>query len=319
MPISTLRAGLFLLGATVLAALGAPASAQTYPTKPIEITIVYGAGGGTDLNFRAFTPFLEKELGQPVVLVNRPGAGGVTGWTFIARAKPDGYSIGNFTVPALAANYVNGALPFDPLTKLEYLGQIAIDPVVIAVSAKGKFKTLPEAIDYMKKNPTGLSYAATGIVSSDALTARSVEIAAGVRFRLVNFDSGKDAITATLGGHVDAAGLTVSEAMPYVKDGLLVLAVGGDKRDPQLPDTPTFKELGYNMQFQGAIRGLTIASGAPKEVVEKLRAAVKKVTTSPGYPEKAREMGLSPIYAAPEELKKIVADQIAWLKVNLKR
>lgn len=319
MPISTSRAG-FVLAAALFTSLGAPAFAQSYPTKPIEINITYGAGGGVDLNFRAFAPFLEKELGQPVVIVNRPGAGGVTGWTFIARAKPDGYSLGNYNLPALTANYATGALPFDPATQYEFLGQIAFDPVVVAVSGKSQFKTMTDAVEFMKKNPGGLSYAATGIVSSDALTAKAVEIAAGVKFRIVNFDSGKEAITAALGSHVDAVGLTVSEAMPYVKDGSLrVLGVGGAQRDPGLPDVPTFKEQGFNIQFQGSQRGVAIATGAPPEVLEKLRAAVKKIATTPGYPEKAKELGLAPLYATPEEVKKTVAEQVEWLKANLKR
>jgi len=319
MLMSTQRAG-FVLTAALFTALSAPAFAQSYPTQPIEINITYGAGGGVDLNFRAFAPFLEKELGQPVVIVNRGGAGGVTGWTFIARTKPDGYSLGNANLPALSATYATGALPFNPVEKLDFLGQIAFDPVVVAVSGKSPFKTMGDAIELMKKTPGGLSYAATGIVSSDALTAKSVEVAAGVKFRIVNFDSGKEAITAALGGHVDAVGLTVSEAVPYVKDGSLrVLGVGGDKRDPQLPDVPTFKEQGLDVQFQGSARGLTIPTGAPPEVLEKLRAAVKKIATSPGYPEKANELGLGVIYATPEEVKKSVLSQIEWLKVNLKR
>jgi tripartite-type tricarboxylate transporter receptor subunit TctC len=309
-----------MLAATTFISLSIPAVAQSYPTKPIEINVTYGAGGGVDLNFRAFAPFLEKELGQPVVIVNRGGAGGVTGWTFIARAKPDGYSLGNYNLPALSANYTTGALPFDPVEKLEYLGQIAFDPVVVAVSGKSQFKTIGDAVEFMKKNPGGLSYAATGIVSSDALTAKSIEVAAGVKFRIVNFDSGKEAITAALGGHVDAVGLTVSEAMPYVKDGSLrVLGVGGDQRDPQMPDTLTFKEQGFDIQFNGSARGVTIAAGAPPEVLEKLRAAVKKIATSPGYPEKAKELGLAAVYASPEEVEKTIAGQIEWLKANLKR
>jgi tripartite-type tricarboxylate transporter receptor subunit TctC len=313
-----IRAGLVV--AATFIPFASPAFAQSYPTKPIEINVTYGAGGGVDLNFRAFAPFLEKELGQPVVIVNRGGAGGVTGWTFIARAKPDGYSLGNYNLPALSANYATGALPFNPVEKLEYLGQIAFDPVVVAVSGKSQFKTIADAVAFMKKNPSGLSYAATGIVSSDALTAKSIEVAAGVKFRIVNFDSGKEAITAALGGHVDAVGLTVSEAMPYVKDGSLrVIGVGGDQRDPQMPDTPTFKEQGFDIQFKGSARGVTIAAGAPPEVLEKLRAAVKKIATSPGYPEKAKELGLAAVYASPEEVEKTIAGHIEWLKANLKR
>ncbi|WP_084164608.1 Bug family tripartite tricarboxylate transporter substrate binding protein [Skermanella stibiiresistens] len=315
----TSRAGL-ALAATLLTSFAAPAFAQSYPTKPIEINITYGAGGGVDLNFRAFAPFLEKELGQPVVIVNRGGAGGVTGWTFIARAKSDGYSLGNYNLPALSANFATGALPFDPVTQFDFLGQIAFDPVVVAVSGKSPFKNMTDAVDHMRKNPGGLSYAATGIVSSDALTAKSVEVATGVKFRIVNFDSGKEAITAGLGGHVDAVGLTVSEAIPYVKDGSLrVLAVGGDARDPQMPDVPTFKELGYDIQFQGSARGLAIPVGAPPEVLDRLKAAVRKIATSSGYPEKAAELGLKAVYVAPEEVKKTVGSQVEWLKANLKR
>jgi tripartite-type tricarboxylate transporter receptor subunit TctC len=317
MPSLTKFAGLTVAAACMLTG---PVNAQSYPDRPIEINITYGAGGGVDLNFRAFAPFLEKELGQPVVIVNRGGAGGVTGWTFIARAKPDGYTLGNYNIPAVSANFANGALPFDPLKGFDFLGQIAFDPVVVAVSGKSPYNTIKDAIDYMKKNPTGLSFAATGLVSSDALTAKAVEGAAGVKFRIVNFDSGKEAITAALGGHVDAVGLTVSEAVPYVKDGSLkILGVGGDQRDPSIPNAPTFKELGLDLKFQGSARGVVIPVGAPAPVLEKLRAAVKKIAASPGYPEKAKELGLGVIYAPPDAVKATIADQVVWLKANLAR
>ncbi|WP_046866666.1 Bug family tripartite tricarboxylate transporter substrate binding protein [Microvirga massiliensis] len=304
--------------AFVLMAGTSAALAQNYPSKPIELYVNYSAGGGTDLSFRVFAQFLQGVLGQPVVVVNKPGAGGVIGATALAKVRPDGYTIGNLNLPALDASFASKTLPMDPRKAFVPLGHVMFDPAVIAVSAKSKFSSLGDVISHLKANPSGASYAATGKVSTDGLTALAIEKAANVKFRIVNFEGGKDAITAALGGHVDAVGLTISEALPYVKDGSIkLLGVGGTTRNPDVPDVPTFAEQGFPLMINGSSRGLIIPAGTPDDVVKELREAVKKAAADPAYAAKAKELGLQPTYVAPEDVAKHMNEEIAWLQSAL--
>jgi tripartite-type tricarboxylate transporter receptor subunit TctC len=294
------------------------AGAQKFPNRPIEIIVGFAAGGGTDLSFRNIAPSLEKELGVPVVILNKPGAGGVIGWNTLANAKPTGYSIGSINMPAIVGSYVTGAMTIDPRTAFKFLGNTVFDANCIAVSAKNKINNMKDMIDYLKKNPEGLSYGATGLVSTDGLTAIAIEKAADVKFRMINFKGGSEAVTAALGGHVDAVGLTVSEAIPFVKDGTLkLLGVGGEKRDTELPNVPTFKEQGFALQIIGSSRGLIMPAGADDAVLNTLRAAVKKAATSEAYVAASKKVGQLGIYTDYNVVAANLQEQIEWLKKSL--
>lgn len=318
-----MRVSRTMLGAVVIGFIVAflaisPANAQKFPTRAIEIIVGFAAGGGTDLSFRNIAPPLEKELGVPVVILNKPGAGGVIGWNALANQKPTGYSIGSINMPAIVGSYVTGDMTIDPRTAFKFLGNTVFDANCIAVAAKGKINNVKELVDYLKKNPEGLSYGATGRVSTDGLTALAIEKAAEVKFRMINFKGGSEAITAALGGHVDVVGLTVSEALPFVKDGTLkLLGVGGDKRDPELPNVPTFKEQGFALQINGSSRGLIMPAGATDAVLNTLRAAVKKAATSEAYLAAAKKSGQLGIYTDYNVVASTLQDQIEWLKKSL--
>ena len=307
------------LAATMLVGLPlAPALAQDYPSKPVELYVNYGAGGGTDLSFRAFGQLLQDALGTPVAVVNKPGGGGVIGATALAKAKPDGYTIGNMNLPALDASYATDALPIDPRKAFVPLGIVMFDPAVVAVASNSKFKSIKDLVEHLKANPSGATYAATGKVSTDGLTALAIEKAGNVKFRIVSFDGGKEAITAALGGHVDVVGLTISEALPFLKDGSLrLLGIGGDSRNPDAPDVPTFTEQGMPLSINGSSRGFIMPVGAPDSVVQKLRAVIKKVAESDAYAAKAKQMGLQPVYVAPDAVAKHMDTEIGWLQVNV--
>lgn len=294
------------------------AFAQDYPSKPIELFVNYSAGGGTDLSFRAFAQFLGEAIGQSVVVVNKPGAGGVVGATALAKAQPDGYTIGNLNLPALDASFATDALPVDPRTAFISLGHFMFDPAVIAVGPKSKFNSLADLVAHLKENPSGVSYGATGKVSTDGLTALAIENAADVKLRVVNFEGGKEAVTAALGGHIDAVGLTISEALPFVEDGSIkLIGIGGSERNPDAPDVPTFEEQGFPLRINGSSRGLIIPAGAPDDVVAKLRDAIKKAAENPAYAAKAKELGLQPTYVSPEDVAKHMDEEIDWLQKSL--
>ena len=286
-----------------------------YPTKPLRLIVPYGAGGGLDVTARTTAPFLEKELGQPVAVVNMPGAGGVIGLTAISKAKADGYTLGIITMPALASNYIAGNLTIDPLKAFKFLGTIAVDPTTICVSTKSKFKDIKGMVEYLKANPEGVSYAATGVIGLDGLSILSLEKVANVKTRIVNFEGGKEAITAVMGGHVDAVGLAVGEALEYVKSNdLRILAVAGPTRDPKIPDVPTFKEQGFDLAVNAAIRGYVVPGQTNDKIVATLRAAVKKVAMNQNFIDAGKKVALPVKYMSAEELSALVSQQIISLK-----
>lgn len=321
-----------LLSVTLLIGCSSQNTNQTatkskFPERPVEIIVPFNAGGGSDLTVRTFAPFLEKELGVPVAIINKPGAGSVVGTTAAAKAKPDGYTIALTGLPGLAALVITGDLTIDPVSNFEYLGAVVADPAVVAVSAKSEFKTIGEVIDNLKKNPESLSYAATGSVGLDALTAYGLEDATGAKFRIVNFESGKEAITGVLGGNIDVVGLSVSEASAYLKSGdLKILGVASDERIQSMPDVPTFSEQGIKFSKgydtatkSGLVRGFFMPAGADEQVVSVLRDAVKKAAENPEFKASAEKVGLPVKYVDSETFGESVKTMITELKLPIQK
>ena len=261
---------------------------------------------------------MEQQLGGTVVIVNKPGAGGALAWTELAQAKPDGYLIGSVNLPAISGAFATGALPVDPREAFVYLGNVVFDPTAIAVKADSQFTSLDDLIEHLRANDAGVTYAATGNVSTDGLTALAVQTSADVRMRLVNFASGNEAITAVLGGHVDTVGLTLSEAMPFLKDGSLrLLAIGGTERNADVPDVPTFAEQGYPLTVNGSSRGFIAPAGTDPAVVEKLREAIRAAATDPAYVAEAQSIGQLGMYEEGDVASSTVTEQLIWLETAL--
>lgn len=305
------------------AAVAVPAAhAQNFPAsgRSIELLVGFGAGGGTDLTFRTAAKFLEPKLGVPVVIVNKPGAGGAVAWTELARTRGDGYKIGSVNLPAISGAHVTGALQAEPDKAFIYLGNIVLDPNMIAVKADSKIRDLKEMISQVRSSPNGASYAATGSVSTDGLTALALEGAANIKLRVVNFPGGKEAVTAILGGHVDYVGLTLSEAMPYVQDGSIrILAIGGAARNPDVPNVATFAEQGYPLKINGGSRGLVVPAGTDAAVVQRLRQAVRELASSAEYLAAAKATAQNVVFVDGETVQKSVAEEIVWLRTVLKK
>jgi tripartite-type tricarboxylate transporter receptor subunit TctC len=309
--------------AVCLAAPGATeAQTQEYPAKgrSIELLVGFGAGGGTDLTFRNAAKFLEPKLGVPVVVVNKPGAGGAVAWTELARTRGDGYKIGSVNLPAISGAHVTGALQAEPDKAFIYLGNIVFDPNMIAVKSDSKIRDLKDMVEQVRNSPNGASYAATGSVSTDGLTALALEGAANIKLRIVNFPGGKEAVTAILGGHVEYVGLTLSEALPYVKDGSIrILAVGGSARNPDVPNVATFAEQGYPLKINGASRGLVVPAGTDAAVVRRLRQAVREFASSSEYLTAAHSIGQMGVFVDGDTVQKNVGEEVVWLRTVLKK
>lgn len=314
------RKRIVLVGATLLFALSmvvfqttsafAAKAATKYPSKGIEIIVGFDPGSGSDTTTRAFMPFVSKVLGQPITILNLPGAGGVLGWNATAKAKADGYTLGYAPMPSISNLAVLAKVNYDPLKSFAWLGQIALDPVALAVKADGPYKTLDEFIDAAKKNPGKVTIGATGKGSIDHTIGLGIEKEKKVKFNIVNFDGTPQGITAVLGDNLSAMGMNASTSMPYVKSGQLrALAVGGDNPFAGLPDVPTFKSKGINLYAQGVYRGFMVPKGVPADVYNTLVKAVKTASEDPEWKAQAEKMGLPLLYISPKETA-ILAKQL---------
>src|SRR5919106_5460203 len=237
------------VAAIVLTAVtGAARAQQDFPTKPIQLMVAFPAGGSTDIAARIVASIAEKALGQPIVIVNRGGAGGQIGWTELVRQRPDGYYIGFINLPA------TNTVILDPERRATFtekdftpiINQV-LDPGVIWVRADSPYKTVQDLIDAAKKSPGTIRTATTGILSDDHLAILMTEEAApGAVFRLVHLDGGATQLKEIMAGNIDAAYDNVGSIATRVKTGeLRALAVLDDVRSKFMPDVPTMKELGY--------------------------------------------------------------------------
>jgi tripartite-type tricarboxylate transporter receptor subunit TctC len=313
-----MRTKYLLLGALASLTLSATFAHAEYPDRPVQVIVGFSAGGGMDATIRTIAPTLEKILGQPVVVINKPGAGGALAWTEVARSKPDGYTLGSVNYPAISGVTASGGLPFDPLTSFEFLGNVMVDPAVTVVSAKSPYKSMGEVVSFLKANTGGLSYGATGTTSLDGLTVLAIAEKTGAKFRVVNFAGTPEQVTALLGGHVDAVGLAVSEVQPFMKD-VRVLGVGGPVRNPLLPDVPTYAEQGFPLPINESSRGFVAPAGVDPAILKKLRDAIQQATKDPEYQERAKKVSQQVTYRSPDEVRPAVTEQIDFLKTALKK
>lgn len=286
-----------LIGAALGAALAAgAANAQTFPDKPINLMVAFPPGGSTDIGARIVAGIAEKAIGQPMVVVNKGGAGGQVGWTDLSRQKPDGYNIGFLNLPATNTFILDKDKQaiFDEKSFTPIINQV-LDPGVIWVKADSPFKTMQDLIDAAKAKPGELKAATTGILSDDHLAILMVEEAyPGVKFRLVHLLGGAAQMKETLGGNVDVSFDNVGSIVPQVKAGQVrALAVLDTERSKFFPDVPTMKELGQPNIISSSTRGIAGPKSMDPKVVEKLAATFKKAMEDPEHVKKMEDAGLA--------------------------
>ncbi len=270
------------------------ALAQDFPRRSLQFIVPSNAGGPTDVGARILASILEKDIGQSVVVVNKPGAGSQLGVTEIARARPDGYTLGFINMPG------TNTLILDPERKAAFtvdsvtfvMNQV-FDPGVIWVKPDSPYKTLADLVAAAKKDLNKLSACTTGILSDDHLAILMLEEASGARFRVVHFDGAAQQFTAILGGHVDAAFDNVGSVRKRAQSGeVRVLAVMDKQRSKLMPDAPTTTEQGFPTVVSSSTRGLAGPKGIPPAVVSYLEAALKKAMENPEHIQKLTDAGL---------------------------
>lgn len=299
----------------LISALAGPVLAEDYPNRPIRVVVGFAAGSSIDATIRTVAPFLEKALKVPVIVDNRPGAGGASAWTSVAKARPDGYTLGSVNYPAIAGVAATGGLPIDPLKAFAFLGNVIYEPNIIAVAKNSPYTSVAEMVAYLKAHPSGLSYGSDGIASMDGLVALAVGSTAGVQFRAVNFAGSSDALAALLGGHIDAMGMGISMAAPLIQNGdVRAIGMAGAERNAMLPDVPTFAEQGVPLAINAASRGFVTQADVDPAVLAKLRDAIKTVAADPEYIATAKKLSQTIVYVAPDVVRADIEKQIEFIK-----
>ena len=257
------------------------AGAQDYPTKPIIMQVPYPPGGSTDVGARIVSAIAEKMFGQPVVVVNKGGAGGQLGWTELSKQKPDGYYLGYISMPHMLTAIL------DPERKSTFTAEDitpiisqALDPTTISVRPDS-WKTLKELIDDAKKRPGQITAGIVGYLQDDEIGYLQFAEGAGVKLRLVYFDGAAPAITALLGKHVDVLFCTVADNYNQYKAGKIrMLTIMDKERTKFYPELQTTAELGFPTVLSAATRGIGAPKGVPQPILKKIEDTFKKAMES---------------------------------------
>ena len=276
-----------LIGVMALAALAGVAAAQDYPTRPITLVAPFPPGGVADLTARPVAAALEKVLKNPVGVVNKTGAAGAVGMQYVATSRPDGYTL-LLALSSISiipeADKIFGRPPAFTVEQFAPIALISADPTILVVRAESPWKTAKEFIEDAQKRPGQISYSSSGVYGTLHMAMALLEHGASVKLRHVPYSGAGPALTAILGGHVDALASGPAVVLPHIKAGKLrALAGWGDKRVAALPEAPTFKELGYPDAEFYIWAGVFAPKGTPEPVLAKLRDAVRQAVNDPEF------------------------------------
>jgi tripartite-type tricarboxylate transporter receptor subunit TctC len=301
--------------AALLAATGLAAAQQQgaagYPNQPIKLMVPWPAGGGVDTTARMISEPIAQKLGQPIVIDNRGGAGGNIGTELAARAKPDGY---NLLMGSISPNAVNihlySKLGFDPVKDFAPIVYVSAVPNILVVPASSPFKTVKDVIDAAKANPGKLNYGSGGVGSSQHLAAVQFMSAAKIDIVHVPYKGTAPAEADLAAGHISLM-LDTTTCLPFVASGRMrALAVASKKRNPALPDVPTFDEVGLPGVYASSWYGLMAPAGTPRAVIDKLNAEANQVLQSADMKRRMAEFGAEVGGGTPEEFGRFIVSEI---------
>ena len=268
------------VGATLLAVASSVAAAADYPSQPITIVVPYTAGGGSDIMARRLGDLLHRELGQNVIVDNRPGSGGNIGAAVVARARPDGYTLMLTAAPFAIAPAMYKQLAFRPIEDFTPIAQVALVPLILVVRPDSPLHTVADLVAASKVPNAHVTFASFGNGSPPHLVGESINMLGGAKMTHVPYKGSAAAMPDLLGGRVDVAILDAVAMTPFVKSGQVrALAITGPKRSPVLPRVPTLAEAGIDFKTVGW-HGLFGPAHMPADVVARLNAAVNKIDAS---------------------------------------
>ncbi|WP_295525590.1 tripartite tricarboxylate transporter substrate binding protein [uncultured Pseudacidovorax sp.] len=304
-----------LLGALMLAALGTTATgaqaqqaARAFPEKPIRLVIAFPAGGPTDITMRQLAENASKVLGQPVIIDNKPGAGGTLPAQQLQTVQPDGYTLAQIPLGVFRLGYTT-KINWDPIKDISYVLNVTGYAFGIVVPADSPFKNWADFVAYAKANPGKLTYGSTGTLTSPHLTTELVAQRAGIQLQHVPYKGSADLTLALMSGQL-MAGADSTGWAPYVESGKMrVLNTWGDKRLQRFPDAPTLKELGYDI-VQNSPFGIGAPRGTPPEVVKKLHDAFKQAMEEPSYLASLAKYDMVPIYMGSADYTRFARETV---------
>jgi len=291
---------------------------SNYPNKPINFIVPYGAGGGADSRSRQIAQKMSVILKQPIIVDNKPGAGGNIGTEFISRAAPDGYTIGMGNFAPMAVNKTLFAnLRYDPETDITPIVLVEKGPLVLVVNPNSPYKTVQDIVAAAKAKPGSLTFSSGGIGGSHQLSAELFEQNAGIEMIHVPYKSGSAGLTDLMAGNVTMMFDQMYSAMPSIKaDKLRPIAITSKKRSPLLPNVPSFSEVGYPKVEVLNWQGLIAPKGTPKAIIDKLNAAANEALKDPGLRELMLSQGNEIGGGSPAEFAALIkSESIKWSAV----
>jgi tripartite-type tricarboxylate transporter receptor subunit TctC len=294
------------------------AHAQTYPSKPVRIVAPFAPGSTIDIIGRIIAPNLSAALGQPVLIDNRPGAGGAVGMDAVAKAAADGHTL---VIGALGPLAMNPALypktPFDPIRDFAAVSLLATGPVVVAVHPSVPARTVKELIELAKKQPGQLNFGSPGVGSSPHLTGELLKMLTGIDIVHVPYKGNAEALTDLVSGRLSIVFTGVPPVVPLAKAGRVrLLATTGTQRLVQLPDVPTIAEAGFAGAQVSIWYGVVAPAGTPKDLIVRLNREIVKVMQTPDVRERFAQQGIEPETSTPERFAQLIRDEYArWSKV----
>jgi tripartite-type tricarboxylate transporter receptor subunit TctC len=310
----------YFLGAAFVAAFAAvsPLKAQDYPSRLVHLVVPQAAGGGTDTFARAIGQKLSERWGQPVVIENKAGAGGVVGTDFVAKAPPDGYTL---LVTYEGSQAINQSLyeklPFDSLKDFYPIATIAVTPFILIVGPKAEAKTLKEFIAFARANPDKLSYGSAGNGSVNHLLGEMLKTEADIRLVHVPYKGASSAIADVIGGHIDAAFASVPSVISSVQSNIVrALAVSSAKRIAVAPDIPTVAEAGFEKFDVNPWWGILAPAGLSPAIAQKLSTDIAEILKTPEMVDVLSKQGATPLITSSDGFRDLLAQDIEkWRKV----
>ena len=307
------------LAITALTAIATCAMAQTptYPTKPVRLVVPFAAGGPNDVMARILAQRLATETGQSFVVENKAGAGGIIGTDAVAKATPDGYTLGFVSGPFTMAPSLQAKMPYDTSKDLLAVTKVAESPMVMMIPSNSRFKTAKELVEFAKQNPDKLTYGSGGVGSTPHLTTELLGTITGANLLHVPYKGGGESIKALMAGEIDVLIDSITSTFgPLASGRIKAVAIGQAKRNSKMPDVPTFEESGIHKFSMTHWVGIVAPARTPPEVLSVLHNQVIKSLRSPEVTQKFQELGATPIGDTATTFQKFINDELrSWQQI----
>jgi tripartite-type tricarboxylate transporter receptor subunit TctC len=310
-----------ILAALSLACAALCAAAQDYPNRPIRVIVPFAPGGATDIPARLLAPKLSEALGQPVVVENRPGAGGIIGIDVAAKATPDGYTLLVATNGELVMNpSIYPKLPYNPFTDLTPISIMIESPLVLLAAANSPFNSQADIIAAAKAKPGAVTYATAGTGSTSHVLTEMLALQAGVKLLHVPYKGGAPASAAMASGEVAMALLNLGSAVSFIKSGRAKpFAITSATRHPDFPSLPTVSEAGVPGFADGIWVGMAAPTGVPKSIIERVSAEIAKALRAPDVRERLAQLGVQPVGTTPDEAAARIKREVPRFSAAIKQ